>query len=69
MGLSGECQIFVHSRLAAAWHPGEHLELHFARGLSVGIVGLGNFTFFDAHDVVRHPLVQRIVRAYEARSK
>ena len=27
------------------------------------------FTFFDAHDVVRHPLVQRIVRAYEARSK
>ena len=25
------------------------------------------FTFFDAQDVVRHPLVQRIVRAYEAR--
>jgi phosphate starvation-inducible protein PhoH and related proteins len=25
------------------------------------------FTFFDAADVVRHPLVQRIVRAYEAR--
>ena len=25
------------------------------------------FTFFDAKDVVRHPLVQRIVRAYEAR--
>jgi phosphate starvation-inducible protein PhoH and related proteins len=25
------------------------------------------FTFFDAHDVVRHPLVQRIVRAYESR--
>jgi len=24
------------------------------------------FTFFDAHDVVRHPLVQRIVRAYES---
>ncbi|MBV8147042.1 MAG: PhoH family protein [Gammaproteobacteria bacterium] len=24
------------------------------------------FTFFDAHDVVRHPLVQRIVQAYEA---
>ncbi len=24
------------------------------------------FTFFDAHDVVRHPLVQRIVKAYEA---
>jgi phosphate starvation-inducible PhoH-like protein len=26
------------------------------------------FTFFDAQDVVRHPLVQRIVRAYEAHS-
>ena len=25
-----------------------------------------SFTFFDARDVVRHPLVQRIVRAYEA---
>jgi len=25
------------------------------------------FTFFDAKDVVRHPLVQRIVQAYEAR--
>ncbi|MBC6941895.1 MAG: PhoH family protein [Xanthomonadales bacterium] len=24
-----------------------------------------SFTFFTAHDVVRHPLVQRIVRAYE----
>jgi phosphate starvation-inducible PhoH-like protein len=24
------------------------------------------FTFFDAHDVVRHPLVQRIVQAYES---
>jgi phosphate starvation-inducible protein PhoH and related proteins len=24
-------------------------------------------TFFDAHDVVRHPLVQRIVQAYESR--
>jgi phosphate starvation-inducible PhoH-like protein len=27
------------------------------------------FTFFDAQDVVRHPLVQRIVQAYEARSQ
>ncbi len=27
------------------------------------------FTFFDAKDVVRHPLVQRIVQAYEARSE
>jgi len=26
------------------------------------------FTFFDAQDVVRHPLVQRIVQAYEARA-
>ena len=26
-----------------------------------------SFTFFTAHDVVRHPLVARIVRAYEAR--
>jgi phosphate starvation-inducible PhoH-like protein len=25
-----------------------------------------SFTFFTAKDVVRHPLVQRIVRAYEA---
>jgi phosphate starvation-inducible PhoH-like protein len=24
-----------------------------------------NFTFFQAHDVVRHPLVQRIVQAYD----
>ena len=27
-----------------------------------------SFTFFTANDVVRHPLVARIVRAYEARS-
>jgi phosphate starvation-inducible PhoH-like protein len=25
-----------------------------------------SFTFFNASDVVRHPLVQRIVRAYES---
>jgi phosphate starvation-inducible protein PhoH and related proteins len=31
-----------------------------------GVEGVA-FTFFDAQDVVRHPLVQRIVRAYEAR--
>ena len=30
-----------------------------------GVEGVA-FTFFDAQDVVRHPLVQRIVRAYEA---
>ncbi|HUN27528.1 MAG TPA: PhoH family protein [Steroidobacteraceae bacterium] len=32
-----------------------------------GVEGVA-FTFFDATDVVRHPLVQRIVRAYEAQS-
>ena len=33
-----------------------------------GVEGVA-FTFFDAQDVVRHPLVQRIVRAYEARGE
>lgn len=28
-----------------------------------------SFTFFDAADVVRHPLVQRIVRAYESHAQ
>ncbi len=36
--------------------------IHILRGVE-GVA----FTFFDAHDVVRHPLVQRIVKAYEAR--
>ncbi|MBD3816733.1 MAG: PhoH family protein, partial [Halothiobacillus sp.] len=27
------------------------------------------FTFFQARDVVRHPLVMRIVNAYEAREQ
>ena len=31
-----------------------------------GVDGI-SFTFFDARDVVRHPLVARIVRAYDAR--
>ena len=31
-----------------------------------GVEGVA-FTHFDAQDVVRHPLVQRIVKAYEAR--
>ncbi|GAB2491056.1 PhoH family protein [Arenimonas alkanexedens] len=31
-----------------------------------GVEGI-SFTFFTAHDVVRHPLVARIVRAYDAR--
>ena len=30
------------------------------------VQGVG-FQFFEARDVVRHPLVQRIVQAYEAR--
>ena len=33
-----------------------------------GVDGVA-FTFFDAKDVVRHPLVQRIVQAYEARGE
>ena len=28
-----------------------------------------SFTFFDSQDVVRHPLVQRIVKAYESRGE
>ena len=31
-----------------------------------GIAGI-SFVYFDEKDVVRHPLVQRIVRAYDAR--
>jgi len=31
-----------------------------------GVEGI-SFTFFEARDVVRHPLVQRIVQAYDAR--
>jgi phosphate starvation-inducible PhoH-like protein len=31
-----------------------------------GVDGI-SFTFFESHDVVRHPLVARIVNAYEAR--
>ena len=37
--------------------------LHVLRGVK-GVA----FTHFDAADVVRHPLVQRIVQAYEAES-
>jgi phosphate starvation-inducible protein PhoH and related proteins len=37
--------------------------LEFLRGVE-GVA----FSFFDAGDVVRHPLVQRIVQAYEARA-
>jgi len=33
-----------------------------------GVEGVA-FSFFDSQDVVRHPLVQRIVQAYESRSR
>ena len=39
------------SELVLALHP-------FSRGIA--------FTLFSSRDVVRHPLVQRIVQAYEA---
>jgi phosphate starvation-inducible PhoH-like protein len=40
--------------------------LRHALGVLKGVSGVA-FTFFEARDVVRHPLVQRIVQAYEAR--
>jgi phosphate starvation-inducible protein PhoH and related proteins len=40
--------------------------LRHALGVLKGVAGV-SFTFFAARDVVRHPLVQRIVQAYEAR--
>ena len=48
------------------------LPKHVKSGLRDAIEVLRNvegisFTFFNSKDVVRHPLVQRIVRAYEAR--
>ncbi|HEY2035724.1 MAG TPA: PhoH family protein [Steroidobacteraceae bacterium] len=36
-------------------------------GVLRGVEGVA-FSFFDAQDVVRHPLVQRIVQAYEAQT-
>ena len=39
--------------------------LHHAQLILRGVAGVA-FTFFDAGDVVRHPLVQRIVQAYES---
>jgi phosphate starvation-inducible PhoH-like protein len=38
--------------------------LRHALGILQGVEGV-SFTFFTARDVVRHPLVQRIVEAYE----
>jgi len=39
--------------------------LRHALSVLKGVPGV-SFTYFDARDVVRHPLVQRIVQAYEA---
>ncbi|MGC1458036.1 MAG: PhoH family protein [Steroidobacteraceae bacterium] len=39
--------------------------LRHALGVLKGVSAV-SFTYFDARDVVRHPLVQRIVQAYEA---
>jgi phosphate starvation-inducible protein PhoH and related proteins len=47
--------------------PGRQSGLSQVINVLRGVEGVA-FTFFDAHDVVRHPLVQRIVQAYEARS-
>jgi phosphate starvation-inducible PhoH-like protein len=39
--------------------------LKHAMKILKGVEGI-SFCFFDARDVVRHPMVQRIVRAYDA---
>jgi len=45
--------------------PREHLSgLKHVMSVLQGIEGI-SFTFFKSHDVVRHPIVQRIVDAYE----
>ena len=45
--------------------PGRMTGLHHAQLILRGVSGV-TFTIFDAGDVVRHPLVQRIVQAYES---
>src|SRR6185437_1029423 len=45
--------------------PGRISGLRHVIAILSGIEGVA-FTLFDARDVVRHPLVQRIVQAYEA---
>jgi phosphate starvation-inducible PhoH-like protein len=45
-------------------HPNDSGLAH-AVGLLEGVKGIG-VTRFSAEDVVRHPLVERIVRAYDA---
>jgi phosphate starvation-inducible PhoH-like protein len=47
--------------------PGKQSGLSNVINVLRGVEGVA-FTFFDAQDVVRHPLVQRIVKAYEAQS-
>jgi len=42
--------------------------LQHAQLILRGVPGVA-FTFFDAADVVRHPLVQRIVQAYESHER
>ena len=55
---------------------GDVTQIDLARGQKSGLIDAHEilrkvrgiaFTYFDAGDVVRHPLVQRIVNAYEAR--
>ncbi|MGA1424583.1 MAG: PhoH family protein [Steroidobacteraceae bacterium] len=46
--------------------PGKPSGLRHAIDVLNGVHGVA-FQFFEARDVVRHPLVQRIVQAYEAR--
>ncbi|MDB9885528.1 PhoH family protein [Gammaproteobacteria bacterium] len=48
----------------------KHIESGLKHGLQVleGVDGIG-FTFFSSKDVVRHPLVRKIVDAYEAFEK
>src|SRR5262249_17203452 len=48
--------------------PGKQSGLSHVINILRGVEGVA-FTFFDAQDVVRHPLVQRIVKAYESRSE
>jgi phosphate starvation-inducible PhoH-like protein len=43
---------------------GSHSGLTHVSKIITGVEGIG-FTWFDARDVVRHPLVQRIVEAYD----
>jgi phosphate starvation-inducible PhoH-like protein len=47
--------------------PGRQSGLSHVIGVLRGVEGVA-FTFFDAQDVVRHPLVQRIVQAYESQT-